>query len=210
MTRLFLLGLLLGFAGVLGAGHFYPWVAYERLPSQTSVVANGGRAETFLIRLPADRIAAIGTADASLRSIAAPALTDVEPVLLEHFKLRGADGSVIGLAARHRTATGDGTAIGWSLVIPGRGVMTMAAPLLAPTAIQTALANGGHIAGQNWAGNLEVAIVPDAGLTRTIATSAEFQGLSLSFTEQWSLTGVSDAGELRGTIRLQTVARRGT
>ncbi len=60
MKATFFLALLLGFAGVLAAGHFVPWGAHVRLPSQTRVVANGGRAEQFLIRLPADRIDAAG------------------------------------------------------------------------------------------------------------------------------------------------------
>lgn len=209
MSRLFLLSLVLGFAGILCAGHFYPWVAYERLPSQTSVVANGGRAERFLIRLPADRVGAMGSPDAALHSLA-PALTDSEPVLLEHFKLRSVDGNVIGLATRHWTDSADGAGVTWNLVIPGRGAVVLAAAAPGPSAMVAALANGGHVSGQDWKGTLTVEPVPDPAETQTIAATAEFEGLSLTFTESWSLTGVSERGELRGTIELATVAQRGT
>ena len=43
MKATFFLALFLGFAGVLAAGHFVPWGAHVRLPSQTHVIANGGR-----------------------------------------------------------------------------------------------------------------------------------------------------------------------
>ena len=52
MKTVFLLGLLAGFGGTLAGAHFAPWLEHARLPSQTSVVANGGRAEQFLIHLP--------------------------------------------------------------------------------------------------------------------------------------------------------------
>ena len=43
MKITFFVALLLGFVGVLAAGHFVPWGSHVRLPSQTRVVANGGR-----------------------------------------------------------------------------------------------------------------------------------------------------------------------
>lgn len=209
MTRLFVFGLSLGFAGILCAGHFYPWVAYERLPSQTRVVANGGRAESFLIRLPADRIGAVGSEDGALHSLAS-VLTDQPPVLLEHFKLRSLEGNVIGLAARHWTESPQGPAVTWSLVIPGRGAVAMSAAAAGPAAIDAALAKGGRVPGQSWTGTLTVTPVPEPQGTQTIAATAEFDDLNLTFTESWSLTGVTETGELRGTIELATVARRGT
>ena len=58
MKLVFILALLIGFAGTLAGAHFAPGLKHARLPSNTTVVANGGRAEKFMIRLPADRIAA--------------------------------------------------------------------------------------------------------------------------------------------------------
>jgi len=75
MKATFFLALFLGFVGVLAAGHFVPWGAHVRLPSQTHVIANGGRAEQFVIRLPADRIDAAGAKAVGLRAAAVDAGT---------------------------------------------------------------------------------------------------------------------------------------
>ena len=60
MKAVLLLSILVGFGGTLAGAHYVPWLAHVRLPSHTSVVANGGRSEQFLIHLPADRLAATG------------------------------------------------------------------------------------------------------------------------------------------------------
>ena len=69
MRALFLLSLLVGFGGTLVAAHWVPWVGHQRLAAQTSVVLNGGRAEQFMIRLPADRIAATDGKAGGIRSV---------------------------------------------------------------------------------------------------------------------------------------------
>src|SRR5690606_19757914 len=63
----FIFGVVLGLAGILAAAKYAPWVSPERLPSHTSVVANGGRAEAFVIRLPADRLSAQGGEGVGIR-----------------------------------------------------------------------------------------------------------------------------------------------
>ena len=68
MKLVFLVAILLGFGGTLAGAHFAPWREHARLPSHTTVVANGGRAEQFLIRLPADRIAASDAEAGGLRA----------------------------------------------------------------------------------------------------------------------------------------------
>src|SRR6516164_7015137 len=104
MKITFLSSIFLGFVGVLTAGHFVPWGAHVRLPSQTRVVANGGRAEQFVIRLPADRIDVAGAKTSGLRAATAAGASTLapqlaaEPLLIEHFKIRDAAGNVIGLA----------------------------------------------------------------------------------------------------------------
>src|SRR5690606_20070848 len=114
MRTLFIVVVALGFAAVLAAARFAPWLDPVRLPSHTTVVANGGRAETFVIRLPADRIAAAGSEAAGLRADAeasaalVSALGSAE-VLVEQFKVRDREGQVIGIAARH-WAPADGAA----------------------------------------------------------------------------------------------------
>ena len=139
MKALFVLGLLVGFAGVLTGAHVYPWGHAPRLPAATSVVANGGRAERFLIRLPADRIVTDGSSALGVRATAFPQGVSLpagvgrgQAVLLEQFKVRDQAGSVIGIAARHWTQTAAGAATAWLLLLPGRGALMLTAPGEAP------------------------------------------------------------------------------
>src|SRR5690606_32702519 len=69
----FIVGVLLGLTGILAAARYVPWFSPPRLASLTSVVANGGRAEEFVIRLPADRISAHGDEALGLRGGVFPA-----------------------------------------------------------------------------------------------------------------------------------------
>jgi hypothetical protein len=212
MRRLFIFGFLAGLGCVLAAAHYFPWVQHERLPAQTAVVANGGRAETFIVRLPVDRIASLGVAGAGLRDdiMALPAALPAEAVALEHFKLRAADGNVIGVATRHWTETDAGPAVAWGLVIPGRGSFTVAAPGQAPELVETRLREQGYVAGSAWSGSLDIAAVAAGAATRTVAASDEFRDLQLSFTETWAVRGVNEAGQIRGTIVLDTIGRQGS
>lgn len=216
MKTTFFLALLLGFVGVLAAGHFVPWGAHVRLPSQTHVVANGGRAEQFLIRLPADRIDVAGSKEAGLRASGAtpgtlpPQLT-AEPLLVEHFKVRDAAGNVIGLAARHWSADAHASGTAWSLMIPSRGALLLTAPAEPRAALDTALRNAGYNAGTVWNGSVRVAFAPEGLDTAIVAAgSDEFVGLTGKYSETWTITGVTDGGELHGTIEIDTVTRHGT
>src|SRR3970040_41243 len=167
MKRLFIIGLLMGFTGLLAAAHFVPWVSHVRLPSQTSVVANGGRAERFVIRLPADRIHALGSATAGLRSrgFPAPAAIPGEDAtalgLLEHFKVRDSAGNVIGIAARHWTATPSGPRTSWTLTIPSRGSLVLAAPGAGPGRVDAALTDRGYTSGSPRSAERSPAMVCD-------------------------------------------------
>ncbi len=217
MKLTFVLAVLLGFVGVLAAGHFVPWFPHVRLPSKTTVVANGGRAEQFIIRLPADRIAATGAGGTGVRTAAAdaratlPPNLDAEPLLVEHFKVRDSSNNVIGIAARHWSTDAAGAGTAWSLLIPSRGAMLLAAPGEARGALDTALQKAGYNPGNVWNGQVEVALAPvDEDAAVVVAGSDEFAGLEGRYTEVWTLTGVTDAGEMRGTIELNTVTRRGT
>jgi hypothetical protein len=213
MSRLFLFGVLVGLAGVLAGAHFYPWVQHERVAADTRVVANGGRAETFVMRLPVDRIAGIASPDHSadfpagiglLGELSGAALS------VEQFKVRATDGTVIGVASRHWTETPVGPALAWSLAIPGRGAIMLTAPGEAGRVVDAAHARTDYVAGQAWDGSLEIAAVADRAATRTIASSQEFTDLDLRFTETWTITGIAADGELRGTIVLDTIGRRGS
>lgn len=215
MSRLFLFGLLAGLAGVLAGAHFYPWVQHERLPAETSVVANGGRAETFIVRLPVDRIAGVASASVAQTlnfpaGVEAPAALTGAALSIEEYKVRATNGAVIGVASRHWTDTPSGPALAWSLTIPGRGTVLLAVAGQSANVLESVLDRVGYLPGQEWAGSLEVAAVADRSATRTIASTQEFQDLDMQFTETWSITGISAAGELRGTIVIDTIGRRGS
>lgn len=208
MKLVFLVAILLGFGGTLAGAHFAPWREHARLPSHTTVVANGGRAEQFLIRLPADRIAATDAEAGGLRArgdgtMALPAQLVTEPLLVEHFKVRDAAGSVIGVAARHWTgATAASAAAAWSILIPSRGALVLTAPGEARGALETALRARGFSAGEEWAGQLAVPFVREGVVA---AGTGEFAGLAGSFTETWTIAAVDEDGKLSGTIELGTV-----
>jgi hypothetical protein len=214
MKTVFLLAIVAGFGGTLAGAHFLPWVTHTRLPSHTSVVANGGRAEQFLIRLPVDRIAATDGQAGGLRSagvqgvMALPAQFVSEPLLVEHFKVRDVAGTVIGVAARHWGSTDAGPTTTWSILIPGRGALLLSAPGEVRGAVDRALQSAGHSAGSEWNGELAVTLTPTSEVGSVAAGSGEFDGFGGSYTETWALTGVGDSGELRGTIALDTITKR--
>ena len=174
---------------------------------------NGGRVEDFIIRFPVDRIASMGTAEMGLRARNYPlgvefpeALVD-EAILVEHFKLRDVQGDVIGLAVRHSSVTGGEAATAWALTIPSRGTMHLLGAA-EPRTLDRALAAAGRIVGQAWSGALELTIgSEEAGSGRLVGGSHEFAGLGGTYAENWAISGVSQAGDLRGTFELHTIAR---
>jgi hypothetical protein len=213
MKVVFLLALLIGFAGTLAGAHFAPGLRHARLPSQTSVVANGGRAEQFLIRLPADRIAATDGEAGGLRSKGAggvmlmPAQFVAEPVLVEHFKVRDSAGAVIGVAARHWNGSGEAASTTWSVLIPSRGALVMSARGEDRGALDSALRARGYSAGKDWVGDVRLPMTRDtAGVVA--AGTGEFESLIGTYTETWNVAAVDADGKISGTIALSTVTSR--
>jgi hypothetical protein len=180
-------------------------------------MANGGRSERFLIRLPADRLVAGGSAGMGIRGQAYPsglAMSEPasdRPFLLEHYKLRDADGKVIGLAIRHWTTTpGDKAAAAWCLVLPGRGALFLDAQTDSADRVDAALRRAGYSGASPWSGSLEVQPASNgAGEGRVVAGTGEFAGLQGRYAETWSLTGANPSGGLRGTIELSTITYEG-
>jgi hypothetical protein len=213
MKTVFLLALLIGFAGTLAGAHFAPGLRHERLPSKTTVVANGGRAEKFMIRLPADRIAATDGEAGGLRAKGAdgvmimPAQFVAEPLLIEHFKIRDAGGAVIGIAARHWNGTGAEATTTWSILIPSRGALVMSSRGEARAALDTALRARGYSAGKDWAGTVTLPMTGD-GQGVVAAGTGEFERLLGTYTETWSVAAVDEDGKVSGTIELATITSR--
>jgi hypothetical protein len=210
MKIVFLLALLIGFGGTLAGAHYAPGLKHARLPSKTSVVANGGRAEKFLIRLPADRIAATDGEAGGLRAkgvdgvMMMPAQFVAEPLLVEHFKVRDAGGAVIGVAARHWNGTGAEATTTWSVLIPSRGALVMSSRGEAKAALDAALRSRGYSAGKEWAGTVALPMTGD-GQGVVAAGTGEFAKLAGAYTETWSVAAVDADGKVSGTIELATV-----
>jgi hypothetical protein len=208
MKTVFGFAVVLGFGGTLAAAHFVPWLSHARLPSHTSVIANGGRSEQFLIRLPADRIAATDATAGGVRSgtgesaMVLPAKFVAESLLVEHFKVRDAGGNVIGVAARHWSASASGATTTWSLLIPSRGAMILSAPGEARGALESALRSAGQRSARS---DVKVAMTDEPG-TLTAGTG-EFAGLIGSYTETWTVAGVDEAGDLTATVEIGTITR---
>jgi hypothetical protein len=212
MKAVLLLAIAIGFGGTLAAAHYAPGLAHVRVASLTKVVANGGRAEQFLIRVPADRLAASDAPAGGMRSaadmgvMALPAKLAANPLLVEHFKVRDAAGSVVGVAARHWSAAATGATTAWSLLIPSRGALVLRAPGEAGGAIEAALAKAGYTPGKPWTGAIDVPMASAPG--EIAAGTGEFEGLEGMYTETWAVAGVDDEGRLLGTVVLDTVTRR--
>lgn len=209
----FIFGIVLGLGGVLALGGLYPWVDHPRLPSQTRVVANGGRAEQFVVRLPVDKISLAGTPDQGIRATAYPGTMmlpeglGAATLLLEHFKVRDVQGNVIGVAARHTTAPSDGVTSVWAITIPSRGTLRLSGTEEIGS-VDAALARMGRADGEPWSGDLRLPLISEAegeGGGQIIGGSGEFQGLRGVYSENWLITGVGPAGELQGTLELSTI-----
>lgn len=198
MKRLLQLGFVLGLGGTLAAAYFAPWVAYPRYRSETSVVANGGRVEQFMVRLPADRIG---------EPIAALPAEAGTPVRLEHFKLRDVNGNVIGILVRHELELADGEGTAWLLTIPSRGTIALSSRSPSGSSIDSVLTRRGLVPGQSVDPELSIDL---GAAAKSVAATGEFSGLEFELVETWLVTGLEEDGGIRGTLRLNTVGRRAT
>jgi hypothetical protein len=71
--------------------------------------------------------------------------------------------------------------------------------------LEASLRERGYAAGRAWDGEVELMVTrPDAPGILTAGTQ-EFAGLSGAYLETWTVAGVAEDGELRGTIVLDTV-----
>lgn len=207
----FIGGILLGLAAVLVGAGFYPLFDHPRLASRTQVLPNGGRREDFLVRLPVDRVVSLGSPRAPLDAGAIPGSLELppalaaEPLRADHFKVRDADGNVVGVASRHAVGPGEDAEIAWSITLPSRGALWLVGRAQADV-LAAALAGAGTGPGEAWSGDIDIVVVGPAEIApgRVEGGSDEFAGLAGRYTERWHITGISETGELRGTIELST------
>ena len=196
----------------MAASWFYPWVDHIRYASQIDVLPNGGRGETFVIRLPRDRV--VDTANSPSVLAGFPASVESLPandrgtVRVEQFKVRNLAGDVIGIAAKHSgsTSAAPGTIeSGWVILIPARGALYMAQQE-GTRSVGAALAQNGFVAGAAWQGDVRLTLSAGPREESGIVWGGaeEFEGLRGLFSEVWQLTGVDDEGQLAGTIELRT------
>jgi hypothetical protein len=221
VSRVFFGSFAAGVALALAVALFYPAPVPPRFPSLISVQPDGGRREEFLIRWPADRIAlpadlraARAGAVAATDSAGAMVLADAggRRVSGEVFRLRDADGNVVGVASRVTAGGGGRPAADWMLVIPGRGALLLhqvdAADLTArsvpgpPRRAVSPAQQAGF-----WEGRREFRATAPGGGT-VVHGTREFAGLTGSFTETWALDGKAADGAARGSIRLVTLLRQ--
>lgn len=206
----FISGIFFGLAAVVGGAGFYPWIDHERLESRTQVVPNGGRSEVFFIRLPVDRIASLGTEGLGLgaaafpRALAWPETLGAEPMQIDHFKVRDSAGNVIGVASRHAVDLAGSVAVTWSLSFPSRGALWLVGQF-DRGAFATAVAAMGYQPGEAWAGEIDLRVGdPQTPTGEVRGGTSEFSALIGNYDERWRISGVGDAGEVRGTIELDT------
>jgi len=129
-----------------------------------------------------------------------------EPLLVEHFKVRDSAGSVIGVAARHWSGSGESTST-WSVLIPSRGALVMSGRGEERGALEAALRSRGYNAGKEWSGDAKVSMTRDTGGV-VAAGTGEFQGMIGTYTETWTVAAVDEDGKVSGTIELATVTSR--
>lgn len=215
MKAAIITGILLGFLSVLGLAGFYPWVDHPRPISRTEVLPNGGRSETFMVRLPADRIAvAAGQVFSGPRGQQFPddllssASLESGGLAAEHFKLRDGAGEVVGLAVRHVTSLEEREEAAWTLLLPSRGALWLAGAEDRELISRTLEAQGYRPDSGAFA--MDVRVEATGGSGQIAGGSREFEDLIGTYEEEWRLTGVTDTGALRGTVVLRTITRKGS
>lgn len=227
MKRLFFIAFFAGLLAVVLAASFWPLPQHLRYHSITSVPADGGRLEEFVIHWPDDRIPRRGESRSALpvtSAVGAAVLEDSagRRVSAELFRLRDAEDNVIGVAGR---LAGTGGAIAdtgrsasnWLLVIPSRGALFLGqGDVLDTTARETPGAGGNVVlapaqSAAFWTDRRRIRVTAPAPAGDGPATTgkvlrgtSEFSGLHGSFTETWHLDEVYADGSTSGRILLST------
>lgn len=177
---------------------FFPFPEPPRVYSEASALANGGREEAFLIRLPEDRLGpprAATTRDFPQQSFSA---VGKDKILAELFRIRDAKGRVIGIASRMNGIVPDQNkdpeaATDWMLVLPGRGALAMS---------RAAVEVGGQREFQ-----VDRMGFSFANSGPLIAGSGDFADLSGFYEETTDVEKIDSRGQVHGLVRLTTRLR---
>jgi len=186
----FIIGVLLT---LLGA-RFYPLPDATRYRSDSMALANGGREESFFIRLPDDRLGSPRAAAVEAFPLQSFASEGDGRVLAELFRLRDSEGRVVGLASK---MTGDVAVAAdrarenadWMILIPSRGALLGSTQGL-PTDENQRYPRG------------YMGLDPGrAGLL--LHGTGDFAGLTGFFQEDVRIAGVDGAGLAEGELELK-------
>ncbi len=123
MLKTFIFGILLGIVVAAGVLYAVPVVDQYREVSLVSVAPNGGSREAFHINIPVDRImtGAAGQNSGLPIGLEWPKDEVLSNVSIEIFKVRNAQNTVIGVAARALAKENDADLIDWVIHLPARG-----------------------------------------------------------------------------------------
>lgn len=215
MARVFLGAFAAGIALVLVGAALLPTPAPVRYRALITVQPDAGRREEFRVRFPGDRIDLPADARVDLPPTDARGAVVLEDAAgqrasAELFRLRDADGNIIGVASRVATGgAGSRPASTWMLVIPGRGTVAFGQEDAADLTARPRPAAARRVASLPqqaafWRGIRRY--VAGAG-SALVHGTREFAGLTGSLTETWTLAEAATDGSARGEIRLVTLTR---
>lgn len=222
MARTFGFAFLTGLILTLIGAALYPLPEHVRFRSITSVDQDRGRQEDFLIRWPDDRIELPRDRTTAVPAIAAVGAAVLEPspgvrASAELFRVRDADGNVIGLAARVAGVGGSVSDPGnstsnWTLVIPSRGAMLLAAGdgFDATARVQDPWIVSATQSADAWRDRdkLLVTAGSSGGRGTLVRGTGEFVDLRGSYSETWEPADAASADRSRGQIVLSTLVKR--
>ena len=186
MIKVFIVGIILGVAGVLAALHYIPAVDQYREASIITMKPNhGGNSEDFHVKVPVDRImiGASGQTNPLPTGMVWPNDPRLGDARVELFKLRNARDAVVGVASRLATEDPDiGTLIEWALHLPAHGTVIVK---ISPQA-----ADGNRRVGELSAGTREFSTLVGTMSERWVAETANSEDSSAGRIElQMSVTG---------------------
>jgi len=195
LIRLFFGSFVFGAVLAFLAAYFYPLPEAPRAYSQAEALANGGREESFFIRLPEDRIGSPRAAATAAFPQQGFSAVGQERILAELFRVRDADGNIIGLASRMNgvAPAADGapqSVTDWMLLIPGRGALMMGRGVVATGEAQ-----------EFYAERLGFSFVNSGPV---VSGTGDFANLEGFYGEETEIDNVDSTGQAFGRVKITT------